>query len=109
MFKYIFLAAIVAWFLLSNPKNDIANFIWTNSSAPWEKVDGYYYPDKNTTIGMEKKEAVGDSDDCKDWAELNAKAHQDKEFNRGKYQCGVGQVKNPDGTLAYRLLLPKGQ
>lgn len=105
MVKIILILALVAWSFLGDPPNDIANSIWSHSNAPWEQVDGYFYANKDSDTITKQVKKVGSYADCKDWARKHAKALGDSDMQKVTYKCGIGMVKKPDGSEAYRLLI----
>ncbi len=44
---WIVIAAIGLWFFFGTPAKTLANWFWTDSAAPWETVDAFYYPDRS--------------------------------------------------------------
>jgi len=100
--KWIAGAVLVLWVLFGHPMSFIAGVFWSESNAPWEKVDAFYYPDANNLSEWESKMNVGSVQECRDWVEDYAATKGDSNLNRGDYECGVG-CRSRDGFNVCRL------
>ncbi len=102
MFRIIFILALGAWIIAGDPQKNIADTLWADSSAPWEKVDGFYYPAKDNHNQFERKLRMKSSKECKDWAIERATAHKDEKFAKSEFECKVGMS---DKTNKYRVVI----
>jgi len=93
---------VVLVVLFGHPLDFIAGIFWSESNAPWEKVDAFYYPDANNLSDWESRMDVGSVQACRDWVEDSAAAKGDSDMQRGDYECGVG-CKQQDGFNVCRL------
>lgn len=89
------------WVLSAVP-SFITSTFWSESNAPWEKVDAFYYPDANDLTHWESQMDVGSVESCRDWVEDSAAAKGDPGIQRGDYECGVG-CRQKDGFNVCRL------
>ena len=100
---WIFILAIVAWFVFSNPKNDVANWFWSDSPAPWEEVDAVFYPNRNNLSISKARYNVGTVENCRDWAYAEAALLSDPTMQWSDYACGIGQLEKVGGLNVYRI------
>ncbi|MDB5265839.1 MAG: hypothetical protein JWM39_552 [Parcubacteria group bacterium] len=96
--------AIVCWFAIGNPKNDIASVVWANSPAPWESVTGFYYPDKSDLSDNPQTQDSGTLGNCRDWAAITITASVDPTGQSSTYACGIS-CANPKDASSCRLLV----
>lgn len=102
--KWIVTAILVLWVLFGHPLSFIANTFWSESNAPWEKVDAFYYPDASDLSVWESQVDVGSIQECRDWVENSASKNGDEDLRQGDYECGVG-CKSDNGFNICRLTI----
>lgn len=103
MWRYVFLGTLlIGWVVFGDPKNDIANLFWPDSPAPWEDVDGVFYPDRYDLSVYEKADGFADLDSCRDWAENKSREMGDPNVAKGDYECGFGFIRDFSGLSVYR-------
>ena len=100
---WIFILAIVVWFVFSNPKSDVADWVWSNSPAPWEEVDAFFYPNRHNLSISKAHYNVGTVENCRDWAYAEAALRGDPNMQRSDYECGIGQLEKFGDLTVYRL------
>lgn len=100
---FLILIAVGLWFWFGDPKNDAANWFYSNEPAPWETVDAYYYPNLNNLSLFKVKKNLVDLQACRDWVYFMASQNNDSNLNRGDYECGVGKPENKYGLNVYRI------
>lgn len=69
----------------------VADLFWVDGPAPWEHVDGYFYPDKNDKSKKEIVRKIGGLQECKEWGEAKSNSIGDPLQVRSTYECGVGE------------------
>lgn len=94
---------LIVWALSVAP-SFLAKTFWPDSSAPWEKVNAFYYPNANDLTEWESQINVGSIQACRDWVKDSAAAKGDPNLEHGDYECGVG-CKNKDGFNVCRLTI----
>ena len=103
MWRYVIPGVLlIGWVVLGDPKNDVANWIWPNTPAPWEEVDGVFYPDRNDLSVYEKIDGFADLDACRVWAENKGRGIGDPNIAVGDYECGFGFIRDFSGLKVYR-------
>jgi len=101
--RWIVLIAIGAWFLFGNPAKTFANWLWSDSAAPWETVDAFYYPNRSDLGDFLSQRGLGSLQECRDWVYSVAASRRDPNLTRGDYECGIGRVDDLNGIAIYRL------
>jgi len=99
--KWILGIVLIVWILSAAP-GFLAGIFWSDSNAPWEKVDAFYYPDASDLTECESQMDVGSVQACRDWVEDSATEKGDPNMERGDHECGVG-CKSKDGFNVCRL------
>jgi hypothetical protein len=104
-FKYVAVALVIAVATLSAPRRMVANWIWPDDAAPWEKVTAIYYPDKtDTSKFVFAGEGLDNVADCRAKAEARAHEKGDDGFKRGSFACAVGFYPGEEGAAGtYRV------
>ncbi|OKH89513.1 hypothetical protein [Thalassospira sp. TSL5-1] len=96
----------LAFSTLNGPREWLANLIWPEGPAPWEKVTAVYFPDKNDKTAFRfAGEDLGSLDQCRDAVMELAATNNDPELKNGSYDCAVGYYADDDHTGHYRLTL----
>lgn len=96
-------AALVAWFVFGSPMKTVANIAWKYSPAPWEEVDGFYYPDRSNLAVSRSAFDLSSLEACRSWAYSVAASEGDPNMLRGDYECGVGGMRSEYGFNVYRI------
>lgn len=99
----LIIIGIGAWAYFGEPSQSIANMFWSDTSAPWEDVIGFYYPNAKNMNNVKKGGPFDSVDDCRVWIENQAALHNDPEIARGDYECGVGPLESQYGIEVYRI------
>ena len=94
--------AILLWAIFGSPKNDVANWFWSDKAAPWEDATAFYYPDRSN-LSKSVSSGVGGVDECRDWVYAQAARRNDPNIQRGDYECGVGFLRMFGGLKVYRI------
>jgi hypothetical protein len=102
MFRIILILVLGAWIVAGDPQKNIADALWADSSAPWEKVDGFYYMSKTDHGTFERKLGMKSSKECKEWVNTRAAAHKDEKFVKSEFECKVGMSEK---TKKYRVVI----
>lgn len=103
--------AVLAAVSYGNPQRYIADLIWADDAAPWEKVTAVYTPDTTKPNDIEISEAeFADVTECRAYVHEQAAKHGDPDIQNGVYECAVGfyPSKGDDNAPtggAYRLIL----
>ncbi len=98
---FLILAMIAIWFLFGHPGDTIARLFFMHSSAPWERVDGIFYPDRHNIKAFQKRENIPSLIECRRWAMRAASHSNDPNLRKSDYRCGIG-TGDENG---YRLLI----
>jgi len=94
-----------------DPERHIADLIWKNDAAPWEKVTAVYTPDAAEPRKIEISEAVfADVAACRDHVMELAAERGDPDLQKGSFECAVGFYPQRDAekktvTGDYRLIV----
>ena len=91
--------------LARRPSRTVANWFWPDGSAPWEKVDAYFYAETDR-YGLFKPlvlRELADVSQCQSWVGSMAEAYRDPMMARSDYECGIGKPRDVDGMSVYRL------
>lgn len=99
----IIVILLVVWVIFGTPLKDMANGFWSESVAPWESVDAYYYPDRYDLTNTVTASNVGGLEDCRAWVDYQARLKDDPGILRGDYECGVGEAENLGDLKVYRI------
>ncbi|MGF7213053.1 hypothetical protein GGE65_007689 [Skermanella aerolata] len=94
---------LIAWAVFGSPLNTTASWFWSETAAPWEKVDAYYYPDRSNLGVHRVSYNVGSIDNCRRWVRAEALRLSDVGITRGEYECGVGEVDKMGDLTVYRI------
>ncbi|MEQ8392758.1 MAG: hypothetical protein RIB30_17355 [Thalassospira sp.] len=103
--------AVLAAVSYGNPERYIADLIWTDDAAPWEKVTAVYTPDTTKPNDLEISEAeFSDITACRAYVHERATERGDPDLKKGSFECAIGfyPTKGPDNAPdggAYRLIL----
>lgn len=100
---YLVVAFLVLWFVFGDPKTTIANWFWPEAPAPWESVDGFYYPDSSNLLISESALGLANVEACRTWARASANRINDLAFDQSTYECGVGFKEFAGKLRIYRL------
>src|SRR5262245_58560318 len=96
---WIIAGVIILWLVFGNSaQSTVAGWFWPDSSAPWESVHVFYYPNKYDLTKDERQLNVGGLQKCRDWANAAARYHNDPSMLVGDYECGIG-CKPVDGDM----------
>ena len=82
---------------------DATGVFWPEGPPPWEKVDPYYYPDRNNLLNDRQGPRVDSVEACRAWVYEEAAHHGDANLERGDYECGVGHREKIGYINVYRL------
>lgn len=93
------------WFWQGNPPKDLATWFYKDTAAPWEKVDAFYYPDRNNLTAWEASRDLPSLDACRAWVRSSAAQRNDPSLLRGDYECAVGEPYDYAGISVYRATL----
>ncbi|MBX2830375.1 MAG: hypothetical protein KTR23_04215 [Rhodospirillales bacterium] len=103
--------AVLAAVSYGNPQRHIADLIWIDDAAPWEKVTAVYTPDTTKPTEILISEAdFADLKSCRAYVYEQAALRGDPDLQKGIYECAIGFYRSkgkdnaPDGG-AYRLIL----
>lgn len=96
------IGAILGFWLISALPSIAESIFWPETNAPWEKVDAFYYPDRNDLSSDRRQLNVGSVETCRDWVDEQAQEFGDVDMLRGDYECGIG-CKMSDGFNVCRL------
>jgi len=94
---------LIAWFIIGDPPETIANWFWPETTAPWEKVDAFYYPDRANLYLDRREYDFSDLDQCRRWVFSEAARNNDPNIVRGDYECGVGKSGDFGSLRVYRI------
>lgn len=99
------LAAIVLWMNFGDPATNVANLLYSAGPAPWEEVDLVYYPDRRVPSVRESMPDLGSLEECRTWARQMAAQHDDRDMERGVYECRTASVRLFSSQRVHRLSL----
>lgn len=106
---YILIAIALIWLLFSTSKEEIANILYSSNAAPWETIDGFYYPNNADLTEDVRRYGFDTLEDCRDWVYDIADEYKDPDMTRSDYECAIGKIDNPRmqayGVNVYRLTL----
>ncbi len=104
--------SVLAVVSFGNPERHIADLIWSDDAAPWEKVTAVYTPDISTPGKIEISDAIfANVAACRDHVTDMAAERGDPQLQKGRFECAVGFYPEKDGdngpvTGDYRLIVP---
>lgn len=88
-----------------SPGQSVANALWPSSPAPWEDIDGFFYPDRNNLSSNLERRDLPSLEECRSWAASMAVAYGDPNQVQSDYECGIGRVGSFGGIGVYRLTI----
>jgi hypothetical protein len=94
---------IIVWAVFGSPLTNIANLFWSEGSAPWERVDAFYYPDRSNLTVHRVSYNLGSIGNCRAWVLTEAAHNNDPGLARGDYECGVGEIEKMGDLTVYRI------
>ncbi|KAA0970322.1 hypothetical protein FPY71_07295 [Aureimonas fodinaquatilis] len=101
---FLLVIGVALWFWLGDPAKTVANWFWTESSAPWEQVDAYLYPSRSDLTVFKSFDDVGSVEACRSVVYNAASAfYKDPRLLNGDYECGVGPQAHPVFGKVYRV------
>ena len=95
--------ALLAWAVFGSVPHTFVKWFWSQVAAPWERVDAYYYPNRNDRTVHRVSYDVGSIDDCRAWVRTEAARDGDPGMVRSAYECGVGEIERVGGLTVYRI------
>ena len=105
LFGWAIIIGLSAWFVLGSPLKTIANTLWHDTAAPWEKVDAFFYPNRSDLSVHIAKRDLRSVDECRNWVKSQAIAIGDLDMSRSDYECGVEKIQDFGDMAMYRLTL----
>lgn len=85
---------LAVWLLSSDPLKQAAYAFWPNSPAPWEDIEGYYYPDRESQYHRfgryTRREGFASVEDCRRWAMSLAERLDREQQRSAAYSCAWG-------------------
>jgi hypothetical protein len=96
---------LIAWLIFGDPVTAVANLFYPAAPAPWEKVELVYFPDRHVSSGYERTPDLGSLEECRTLAWRQAARHDDRDLERGTYECRVAVVPWFGAQPAWRLSL----
>lgn len=99
--------AVLATASYGNPERYIADLVWTDDAAPWEKVTAVYIPDTDRPGDILISEPEFENlAACRAHVDRLAAEHGDPDLEKGRYDCAIGfYLADDDGTSgSYRLI-----
>lgn len=79
-------------------------YLWyPDTAAPWETVDGTYWPDSSSISLLKSKTGFETVEECRKWARWWASKNKDDAFIRGSYICAIGPAHDQEHQGHYRL------
>lgn len=94
------------WFAFGDLNTTIADWFWSETPAPWEDVDAFFYPNKSDLSKFEMQPNVGSLESCRSWVSAKANFINDPKMQRSDYECGVGRNDEKSkqwGANVYRI------
>ncbi|WP_339861523.1 hypothetical protein [Thalassospira alkalitolerans] len=100
------LLALILATALDGSKRAIADLIWPDDAAPWEKVTAVYYPDREKLTDIRVSDtSFADLASCRAHVIERATENGDPDLNRGRYDCAIGFYRDDEGRGNYRLTI----
>jgi hypothetical protein len=100
--------AVLAGISFGNPGRYVADLVWKDDAAPWEKVTAVYTPDISKPGRIEISDAeFSDVAACRAHVLAQAAENGDPNLEKGRFECAVGfYPENADTpTGSYRLIV----
>ena len=100
--------ALVVATIADGSRRFVADLIWTDDAAPWEKVTAVYTPDITKPNKIEISDAVfADLTACREHVLAMASERGDPNLEKGSFECAVGfyPVNDDDAAGNYRLIV----
>jgi hypothetical protein len=102
----IAIIALVAATVAEESRRFIADQIWTDDAAPWEKVTAVYYPDTQKQTDIRISDArFDDVAQCREHIAKLATENGDADLQKGRSECAVGFYRDGTGEGSYRLIV----
>jgi hypothetical protein len=96
---------LVVWLIFGDPVTAVANLFYPAGPAPWEKIELVYFPDRHISSVYERTPDVGSLEECRNLAWRQAARRDDRDLERGAYECRVAAVHLFGAQPASRLSL----
>lgn len=102
----IAVTALIAATVAEESRRFIADLIWTDDAAPWEKVTAVYYPDTQKKTDIRISDArFDDVAECRAHIGELSSANGDPDLKKGRYECAIGFYRDGTGNGSYRLII----
>ncbi|UKV16103.1 hypothetical protein L6172_07270 [Thalassospiraceae bacterium SW-3-3] len=102
----IAVTALVVATIADGSRRFVADLIWTDDAAPWEKVTAVYYPDRQNTKDVRISDPSFDNvAQCRDHIANLATENGDADLQKGRSECAVGFYRDGAGNGSYRLII----
>lgn len=98
----VLIAGVGAWFYFGDPPRTVAGWFWPDSVAPWESVDGFFYPNRNNLAEHIEQFGLADVSACQTWARNQAIELRDPDMLGSDYECGIGNAEDWNGFKVSR-------
>ncbi|MBO9508457.1 hypothetical protein [Thalassospira sp. A3_1] len=107
--RRLFLVAVTALVVATiadGSRRFVADLIWADDAAPWEKVTAVYYPDiqKETDIRISDAR-FDDVAECRAHIGELSSENGDPDLKKGRYECAIGFYRDGTGEGSYRLIV----
>jgi len=99
---FVFAIIVVVAFFA---RNEIAAAIYPAENAPWETVDGYYFPDKLNPIVVRTVFGLKGVAECRAAMAQMARSYGQVGFFKDDYECAVGRPWVAGDKVIYRATL----
>ena len=96
-----FALVLTAWTLLGDPARSVAERLWRDAPAPWERVAAEYVPDAREPERSLLRPGLDNLQACRQWVYRQAALYGDQRLRRGDWHCHVGRP----GEAGHRLSL----
>ena len=107
--RRLFLVAVTALVVATiadGSRRFVADLIWTDDAAPWEKVTAVYYPDTQKQTDIRISDArFDDVAQCREHIAKLATENGDADLQKGRSECAVGFYRDGTGEGSYRLII----
>ncbi len=100
---FVLVVGLFLWALFREPQVDVANLLWGDNPAPWERVDGVFYPNRAVPMRVESAPGFRTVQDCRDWAERAARRAPSP--TSSTFECQVGFIRSVGVLKEYRRTL----
>jgi hypothetical protein len=98
-------AVLVLWMIVGDSVTRIAGLLYRTGPAPWEELDLVYYPDRRVPSVSESMPDLGSLGECRTRARQMAAQHDDRDMERGVYECRTASVRPFSSRRVHRLSL----